>query len=519
MRLVWAPEEQAGFYGGDEEANFHYPRFALDLALFRIYDEDGEPVETPHYMPVSPYGSGEGDLLFIVGNPGSTKRHFSAAELLFEREVSVPTMIQILEDREAAMMAFLQTGEEGLRLGSSELFSIQNSLKVYRGMIKNFRENEVIEKKTAWEAQMRERLRVLGKEKDWDQSMVELESAQKAHTRLYDKTFSTGSLGVNSLFLTHAMDIVAMAAELKKDPLDRSSRYRESNRPSLDMSLNSSQPIYSALEEVKLRQSLSWLLKRLGQDHLTIEAVLRGKSVEMRAKELSESEVLRDPKKRKELFDAVESGQLKIEAIKEPWIQLAIQLRYLSEQLEEELINEVSGPLAKAFSKILELRKAAGDIVYPDATMSPRLTYGVVKPYVDHGMMLPSYTTIGQAFDQAAARDNSGSWQMPESWMNAKARGSIDLATPYNFVSTHDTIGGNSGSPVIKIVNGKPVWVGAIFDGNRFASGQVTHSEPNAKVGRSVNVDCRALLAVLPGVYSAGYFFDEIQEAFKEAMK
>jgi hypothetical protein len=511
VRLVWAPENQAGFYGGDEEANFHYPRYALDVALFRVYDENGQPVKNENYLPISPYGTSEGELLFIVGNPGSTKRLLGSQELIFERDVFVPLMTSVLEDREAAMIAFSQTGPEGLRLGSSELFGLQNSLKVYRGMLRNFADNRVVEKKKDWELQMKTRLAAFGKAEEWEQALQDLAAAQKAYELLFEKSLATGSLGLNSIYLQHAADIAAIASESKKPLIDRLTRYRPSNRPSLEMSLTNTQKIYPELEKAKLIQSLRWIVRRFGAEHLNVSAILDGRSIEQRAQELSESEILFDPKKRKETFDAIEAGTLKLEDIKDSWINVAQKLRFFQEQLDEEMANKVNGPMARAFAKILELRRVAGDLVYPDATFSPRLTYGVVESYVDHGIKLPAYTTIGQAFDQAEARDNEGFWELPKSWTDARAAGRIDRSVPYNFVSKHDTIGGNSGSPVI---NQRGEWVGIIFDGNKYASGQVTHSEPNSKIGRTVSLDCRAVLSTLAGIYRAGYFLDEIRAAY-----
>jgi hypothetical protein len=514
VRLVWAPELQAGFYGGDEESNFHYPRYALDVALFRVYDENGEPAQTPAYLPVSSAGSDVGDLLFIVGNPGSTKRHFSSDELLFERDVYVPLVIQYLEDQEAAMYAFAKTGPEGERLAGSELFGIQNRLKVFRGMMKNFAEGRVVEKKIEWETQKRLQL-ALGHADEWDKAMEDLRSAQKAYEALFDRLQSAGRgvLSINSLYLLHALDIVAIAAESKKPIEERRARYRPSHRASLEMSLGNTQKIYPELEEIKIKQSLGFLLKRYGSENLNVSVLMDGKSLEQRARELSQSELLADPKKRKEIFEAVEAGSLAVEGISDPWIKLAIKLEWIQKEIDEEINNKVNGPLSRAFAEILRLRRVAGEIVYPDATFSPRLTYGVVKPYVDHGLTLPAYTSMGQAFLQADSRDHDGFWRLPDSWMKAHREGKINLSAPLNFVSTHDTIGGNSGSPVIKIVNGRPEWVGIIFDGNRFASGQVTHSEPNAKVGRSVNVDCRGFLESLGSIYGASYVLEELHSA------
>lgn len=509
VRLVWAPEKQAGFYG-DDEANFHYPRYALDTALFRVYDEEGNPVKTPYYLPVSPYGSTEGELLFVAGNPGTTKRHFSSTEMAFERDVVIPFTIAVLEGRERAMMrAKTNADPEIARMAGDDLFSIQNGLKVYRGMAENFTTNSIVENKAALESAWAQELEKLGRADEWTEALALIDSAQKAYGELYEQLTSMGSIGLNSKYFGHASILVGIAEERLKDNLDRAPTYRRSNRPSLDLNINSTEPIYGAFEKVKLIQSLTWAVERFG-DRLP-KFILDGKTVEARAEELSQSVILGDPKKRRELFDALEAGTLSLDQIQDPWIPLVRKLRIYSKQLEEQIENEINGPTQRGFQKILELRRALGHQVYPDASFSPRVTFGVVKSYVDHGVTLPAYTTMEQAFVQAESRDNRGFWELPKSWWDAKAAGRIDGSTPLNFVAELDTIGGNSGSPVINI-HGH--WVGILFDGTRFTSGQVTHAEPNPKIGRSLMVDCRAALKAIDGIYQARYVVQELRSAW-----
>jgi len=516
VRLVWAPEKQSGFYGGDK-ANFNYPRTALDGALFRVY-ENGKPISTPNYIPVSPYGSREGENLFIVGNPGSTSRHLTAAQLPFVKDIVVPTEIEMLEARETALIDYSALGAEQKRQALSDLDRVQNVLKVKRGGLEGFTTGDVIARRQKWESGEGNPAVNAENKSEWTAALDKIAAAQKVYESLFDSLFLigdgrnfAGDAGLFSGYFGHARDMVRIAEERTKSVEGRPLRFRPSNRPSLMAELSSSREFFPALDEVKLKASLAWMIKRFGEKNPMVAIIMDGKSVADRAKELSNSEVLQSPEKRTALFLSIESGETAIEKVNEPWIILAAKLRAAQKSMAEFYENEVVGPSREAMKTIVAIRSKA-EMVYPDATFSPRISFGEVAGYVELGVKMPAYTNFGNFFDQAVAQGNRGDWEVPKSWMEARANGRINDSTPFNMVSRHDTTGGNSGSPVL---NRFGHLVGLLFDGNAHESGQEKYAVPNHEVGRSVTVCSTALVAALAGVYQVNYIDDELRAAWR----
>ncbi len=509
VRLVWAPEKQAGFFGGDK-ANFNYPRTALDGALFRVY-ENGKPLKTPNYVPMSPYGASEGEQLFVVGNPGSTFRHLTAAQLPFEKATVVPDEIHILEAREKALKEYSAMGPEQKRQALGDLDRVQNILKVKRGSLEAFHTADVIEKRQKWEKGEGNPSLNAENKSEWEAALEAIAKSQKVYESLYPTLTILGDAGFFSGYLTHARDMVRIAEVRNGSNVVRPLRYRASNRETLLAELSSSKKYYPELEVVKLRASLSWLIRHFGESNALVAVIMDGKSVENRARELSNSEVLKDPKKRTELFLALEKGEIAIENVNEPWIRLAEAMRKASKELEHIQLNEIQGPIREAMKTIFKIRET-GEMVYSDATFSPRISFGDVASYVSMGVTMPAFTNFGSFFAQAEGQGGKGDWTLPQSWLNAKNSGRVSLATPFNMVTRHDTTGGNSGSPVL---NRFGHVVGLLFDGNDGKSGHEKYTSPNAKVGRSVVVCSTALVAAIAGVYQVNYIEDELREAWR----
>src|SRR5688572_12292618 len=153
VRLVFVPEFQAAFFGGDPD-NFNFPRFNIDMALVRVYEND-QPVRPEHYFKWSTAGAKEGSLVFVTGNPGSTSRLDTVAHLEQLRDTSIPIIIRLLERREAMLKKYMSMGEEQTRQAQNDLNSMQNALKVYRGQLGGLKDASLMARKTKEEAALR----------------------------------------------------------------------------------------------------------------------------------------------------------------------------------------------------------------------------------------------------------------------------------------------------------------------------------------------------------------------------
>lgn len=513
VRLAFAPENQAGFFGGDE-ANFNYPRHVLDEALFRVY-EDGKPVEVKYFIPWNSFGSREGELLFVSGHPGSTDRYLTSAQLAYERDVRIPMIIELLESRRAALKAYSSQSEESARQAKANIFGLENSLKVYRGMAEALKSPGVVEQREQEEKDFVEAAVEAGYS-EVPRSLLRIHRGVEKMAALRKLSLLAGSIGVNSSLFSKALSIVRYHSEMPLDNLDRRSDFREANLDQFFMRLYAKTPFHAELEVAKLVESLSWLVKEMSLDEEIVRSILgleegeafasekeRAEKIQARARELIESSQLHDIEFRKTL---IEGGASAIEASTDPWIVLVRKIMPLMDQIVERIINETGGQISKAHRELFRVREEMGEELAPDATFTLRMSFGTVKPYIEMGLPLPAYTQMGQAFDQAKARGNKGDWELPASWWEALERGEVDVSVPINLVSDHDTTGGNSGSPVVNQFGQK---VGILFDGNRHGVG-MDKFVPPVELSRSVSVDCRLTLSALAGIYQARWFVNEL---------
>jgi Peptidase S46 len=494
VRLVFVPEFQAAFFGGDPD-NFNFPRFNIDMALVRVYEND-QPVQPANYFKWSTTGAKDGSLVFVTGNPGSTSRLDTVAHLQQLRDTSIPIILRLLERREAMIKKYMAQGDEQTRQAQNELNSIQNSLKVYRGQLQGLKENALIGRKMKEEEALRksiaanpDRQKMYGDA--WD-------AIAKAHQGLPSyirerRVFDQGG-GFNSTLFGFARTLVRLAAESQKPNAQRLPEYTDARRASLELGLYSPAPIHEDFEKLKLADSLGFMVELLGADHPLVKQVLDGKTPEARADELIDGTKLKDPAFRKQL---AAGGQQAIEASTDPMIVLARLIDPKARELRKRYEGEVTGVERSNYSKIARARfDTEGTKLYPDATFTLRLSYGAVKGYMENGKKVLPFTTLGGLYDRAAQFKSEFPYNLPPRWVEKKA--ALDLNTPFNFVSTNDIIGGNSGSPTI---NEKGELVGLIFDGNiQSLVGDFIYDE---SVNRAISVDSRAMLEVLRKVFGA----------------
>lgn len=493
VRLVWAPESGIAFFGGDAD-NFEYPRYCLDVCIFRVY-EDGRPAQIEHFLKPSATGVRDGEVVFVSGNPGRTQRILTVAALKYQRDHYLPYVLDFLRRREILWQQFSLEGEEQARRAEDDLLGIQNSRKALKGRLQGLQTPAFFSAKEREERLLLERIAGDDQLKDHAAAWKTIEDAQKRRIAMLGQTG-----GFAGPLYQMAEQIVFLVAEDEKPNGERLREFRDSARESLLQRLFSPAPIYLDKAKVELADSLALFIERRGGDDELVAKALDGKSPETRAAELIDGTQLRDVDFRKKL---VEGGRPAIESSDDPLIRLARMMDPEARRLRQEQ-EELAEIEQQAYAQIADVLFAIhGTDTYPDATFTLRLAFGPVSGYMESGTFVPPWTTINGAFEHEIRHGAKDPWVLPKSWHNA--RKNLDPETPMDFVCTADIIGGNSGSPV---VNREAELVGVIFDGNiQSLTANYFYSDEQA---RAVSVDVRVILEALRKVYGASDLADEL---------
>ena len=499
VRLVFAPEQQIAFFGGDPD-NFEYPRFDLDFCIFRAYEND-KPAEIEHFLKFSSRGVSEGDLVFVSGNPGSTIRQLTMAELQDLRDRLFPYVLQRLNAMEVSLLAYSARNEENARRAKDLLFSIQNNRKRRNGTYAGLLDPQLMSQKQSAEQKLKTAVSQNPNAKEVLACWERIADAQRtiAQKDLEYNLLETAN-GFNNTLFDIGRTIMRAVEEKTKPNGQRLREYRDSNLESLEFQLFSQEPIYDDFEQLKLADSLTWLVRQLGYSHPIVQKVLSGKSPQQRASELVLGTKLKDVALRKKLYAGTADD---VKAANDPMIELAgvidAEARAVRKIIETQ--NEIK---QQAYAEIagakLDIEKAGS---YPDATFTLRLAFGEVKGYRENGRAVPFQTTIGGLYERAAEHNYKPPFDLPKSWLDMKKN--LNLKTPMNFVSTADIIGGNSGSPV---VNREGEFVGIIFDGN--IQSLVLDFVYTDVQARAISVNSQAIIEALRNVYGASGLADEI---------
>jgi hypothetical protein len=455
VRLVFAPEQQAAFFGGDPD-NFTYPRYDLDMAIFRVY-ENGKPIHCDNYLKWSAKGAAPGELIFISGHPGSTSRQDTMAELMVERDVVEPAVTEYLKRRLAAAQAYAAKGPEQARQVGSTIFGIQNSLKVYIGRAEALADKSLIAKKQAEEDEFRQKIDA---NPEWKKqyggvwgTIAKAEEQVKPEIRyqLFRRT--------DSRLFSIALQLVQYVAEIKKPDGERLPQFHDANLQSLKFQMLSPAPITLPTEKLFMKSALNLGQEKLGKTDPYIQAVLQGGPVETTVDSLIDGTKLADVAARQALLDG---GEAAISASTDPMIVAARRVDPILRETQRKMRDTVGSVLTPAGEKLGRARFLVyGKDVYPDATFTLRLSYGTVDGYPYNGTVAPPFTTFYGLYDRADSFGNKAPFDLTPK--EQAGLGKLDLSTPLDFVSTGDIIGGNSGSPV---VNRDGELVGLIFDGN-----------------------------------------------------
>ncbi len=490
VRLAWAPEAQAAQFGGDPD-NFNFPRYSMDASFLRAY-ENGKPVATPQHLKWSPRAPVDGEATFVVGNPGSTARLQTQAQLAFQRELALPITLATLSEYRGRLIAAMAQSPEKKREATETLGGVENSLKVQIGRVKALGDPAFTGKLAAAEADLQRRTNAPANANPWN----DVAAAMRAYRTFY--VADRFSLPSGDLF-GYAMTLVRAAAERGKPNAERLPGYSDSALPLVEKRLLDERPIYPWLDQLTMDWSLSKSREYLGADDPQTILLLGKESPEALAARLVGGTKLADPAVRKALWDG---GAAAVAASTDPMIVYARTLDANDRALQQRFDAEVDGPLTAAQAKLADARFAAyGDTQYPDATFTLRVSYGKVAGWMERGRQVPTRTLMSGTFDRATGAEP---FDLPKQFAaNAKR---IDGSATYDFVTTNDIIGGNSGSPVI---DKSGAVIGAAFDGNINSLGG--NYGYDGSINRTVAVSTDAIQEALEKIYPAPALVAELK--------
>jgi peptidase S46-like protein len=501
VRLVFSPEEQIAYFGGDYD-NFTFPRHDLDITFFRVY-EDGRPAKIEHYLKWTSKDVDEGELVIVPGFPGSTARLLTVAQLRYQRDAGNPLQMQVWASRSAALKAYAKRGSEQQRQASQSIRSLENSIKRLIGQQAGLQTARIFKKKEDEEAALR---KAVSAKSEWQQAYgdawTRIEKAYEALPAL-SKRISFSNLTASRLG-TIASSFVRYAEEIRKPNERRYEEFRDNRVEALKLNLLSPAPIYREMEEAILAAWLDLGQKVLGDDDPFFRAALGGSTPAEAAKRLISGTKLDDVAFRKALF---EGGSEVVNKSDDPLIALARKVEPIIRELRAWNEEKIQNIETAAGERIANARFAVyGKTVYPDANFNLRIEYGTVAGYEEGTTLVPFKTTFYGLFDRAAGFNEKQPYNLPPRWKDAKSM--LNLSTPLNFVYSADTIGGNSGSPII---NRNAEIVGINFDSNIQKLPNRYLYIDESEGSRAVGVHGAAIIEALQKLYGAGKLVAEIK--------
>ena len=510
VRLVFAPEQQMAFFGGDPD-NFEYPRYDLDICIFRVY-ENSQPVKIDNFLKFNSRGPSDGELIFVSGNPGKTDRQLTLDELADTRDRYLPYVLRMFNRREVLELSYSARSFENARKAREDLFGHQNSRKGNGGILAGLLDPQILSALRARDQKLRD---AIGRDPKLRSTIPAYDRIKRAqgeivkNAPLYnyleqERPSIVGYRPPRALsgdLFKYARLVMRAIDERAKPNGERIPAFRDSARESLELELFSAEPIYDDYEILRLTDSLTDFASQFGADNPLVQKVLAGKSPHARAAELVTGTRLKDAAVRKDLYGKDAAA---LQAAHDPMIDLA---RLIDGPAREarKIYDSQEEIKKQAYAEIAKARFAIeGTGSYPDATFTLRLSYGTVRGYEQDGKQIPAFTDFAGLYQRSAEHDNKPPFDLPQRWIDKKAN--LNLATKFNFVSDADIIGGNSGSPVVNKAN---EFVGIIFDGN--IQSLVLDCIYTDTQARAVSVDSAAIIEALRRVYDAGALADELQ--------
>lgn len=504
MKLVFAPEMQAAFFGGNPD-NFTYPRYDLDISFVRAYNDDGKtPAVTPEYMHFDTAGPAEGDLVFTIGNPGSTSRMSTVAELLYERRYRHPLYIWIWQKQLDFYNQVMKQRPETVIQLRNRVFDIENSLKDFRGELKGLRDSLLVGQKIAWQHQFESRIdanpQLKAEYGDVWQQIKQLQ-VQKLEVSPALNATDFRFFGMGSIDVQLAGELVQYLTEKAKPDSTRSKELTPELEKHIEQQLTSDIPMDKARDIQFLTNRLQFAKQYVDPSDPFMKAAFQGDETPAQAAaRLVNSSQIGDTGFRTTL---VNGGLQALESSTDPLIRLALAMNKEHEELQPrwQQIQARQSVQEERLGKALFA--AYGKNLPPEASFTLRISGGVMKGYPYNGTLAPAKTSFYGLYGRAADFDNKPPFNLSEK--EAARRGAVDLATPLDFVTTDDIIGGNSGSAM---VNREGRLVGIAFDSN--IEGLPNNFLFTDAVARSVGVDVRGILEGLRSIYQANALVNEL---------
>jgi hypothetical protein len=499
IRLVFAPEAGIAAFGGDPD-NFQFPRWCLDMAFLRAY-QDGKPVRVAQPLSINFAGAEPGELILVSGHPGSTDRLLTVSQLQRLRDTDLPTSLLRSSELRGRYIQFAKGSEANRRIVDDSLSGLENGIKVRRKLLDALLDENLMAKKQRDEAALRERVAATPSLATMGDPWGDIERANRVARGLTNElTFLEGGAGFNSRLFRYARTLVRAAAEREKPNGERLREFTDAALPRIEQQLKAPVPVYPELERLTLSFSLERMREWLGPDDATVRQLLRADSPDTLANKLIEGSTLADPAARLALWNG---GAAAVATSTDPMIVLARQIDDRSRQIRKRYEDEVEAPVSVAETKIAKARFAIyGTQVYPDATFTLRLNFGTVQGWEEPGKIVPPYTTLATLFERATGE---APFAIPASWLAVKDQ--LDLSTRFNASGNNDIVGGNSGSPLL---NAKGEVVGLMFDGNIHSiSGSYWF---DTEKNRSTAVHPAIMREALTKVYKADHLLKELQQ-------
>lgn len=484
VRLVFIPEAQLGFFGGDPD-NFTYPRYNLDCTFWRVYDENGQPLNTKdHYFPFNTDGIQDGTPVFVIGNPGSTERYRTVAQLEYDRDYRYPANIAFLSDRMHMLEEqYKQKPDDETK---NTIFSLSNSLKATQGTLDGLHDPELFARKVKMEQKIR--ANASGKTY-WDDLAKHYNTLSKYSSEIQFLAPSPYSGRILPLMYTI------------NDYIEKATENPES--PELEGLKSQMTELAAAVDDPQDAEGFAMVLREIKKfsqaDDQYIVTILDGRTPDAAAKEILAKTVFADEKDLSKLLDKATKKFLRK---KDPLIEAA---QLLGNEFNTAVTAfQGTGVVRKQLEQNVagEVFKVYGNALPPDATFTLRISDGIVKNYEYNGTLAPIKTTYYGMYDRYESNDGKFPWSLPDRWKNPSME---LLKSPMNFICTADIIGGNSGSPIINV---KKEVVGLVFDGNiESLPGKFIFDEKN---NRTVAVHAGGIVAALRYIYKADRLVAEL---------
>lgn len=501
VRLVFAPEDQLGFFGGDPD-NFTYPRFNLDFSFFRVYDENGNPLKAENYFKWSPDGAAVGEPVFVVGNPGNTDRLNTVAQLEYARDIQYPRTLDLLSSLSAIYTQLLKDDPSRKAELQDRIFSFENSKKSINGTLEGLRDPILMKRKMDFEESFKSAVKSNPElNEEYGDLWEKIAVTRKQLSEISNKNFA---LSMNRFttpqYFTIADELISIAEQLRLPETERDELYVGEE---LDNTLSSliTEDFDVSMNNMLLEKKIDALYQYLGANDPIVKKFTGGKKGKDAVDYiLSNSKII----KIDDIKSLVNEGPDAILNSSDPFIYFVLNTKDLADEYSNKSKEIVA--VESSYSQRLgrALFKVYGTSIPPDATFTLRIADGVVDGFPYNGTTAPAYTTFFGLYDRYYSFGKQFPWSLPERWITPPA--DLNLSTPFNFVSTNDIIGGNSGSPVI---NKNAEIVGLAFDGNiqSLPGNFIFRTEEN----RTVSVHSTGMVEAIDKVYKLKRLSNELR--------